>query len=284
LRNELKRLQDEIDLSIGRKLEMEAELNSVQSLKQQIEVFKSKSIDLEAQLSKMQKEMARKEEQIAQGAEKLRVVTDHSKFLQNQLDECKESIAGLEIELEERPSTRTETVSELTTAHASAQLHATQSASSKLEISQLEEQVAVLRQEKEGLQAALERAEAQAKERDLAADSDDSLLRQLKEKEAECIKLTTDKQKLQAYVKDTLMATQEKYKVALKSLSQQLEEKNEMICNFKAIREEDETTHRLEQRLVMSNFYEIGLEIQRRAAMKSTPNHGSNLNKLRQRV
>ncbi|GBG32456.1 Protein Hook-like 1 [Hondaea fermentalgiana] len=297
LRMQIKELQDENQTSLDKQLRMDAEIKSVSTLKQQLETYKDKSVDLESQLVGLRNEMRTKDETIASVQSKLKAAADHESFLKDQLNSSKEAIAQLEAELDlagtagagaSSPGTGDQGVSADASLAHQVQAHSQQTAtaSMKLENAELKEKLTALEKASAQLEEELERATTQAAANASQGASHEvveQLKTALKEKESECLQLATDKEKLQTYVKQSLHATQSKYKVALKTLKSELDEKTERIENFRKIRDEDNALHLREQRLVMSAFYDMGLSIQRNTALKSTA-QGSWLAKSRKQL
>jgi hypothetical protein len=84
-------------------------------------------------------------------------------------------------------------------------------------------------------------------------------------------KWALDKEKLENYLKEALQACQKKYLVAINQLQHRLQEKEKMVGRYqeevrqwKEWRDQMNAVHKREERLVMSNFYEIGEEMLRR--------------------
>ena len=118
-------------------------------------------------------------------------------------------------------------------------------------------------------EARAEAAEASAGKAQAATGKADAaviaqLTGKLKASEARGTRLALDKEKLENYVKQALHATQVKYKGAVQSLQKQLQERQQELEYFRCTREEEKGSRKREERLVMSAFYEVGLELQRR--------------------
>mmetsp|Transcript_2203 Transcript_2203/g.5073 ORF Transcript_2203/g.5073 Transcript_2203/m.5073 type:complete len:553 (-) Transcript_2203:477-2135(-) len=287
LRVQLKEIQEENQSNIDKQLRMDAEIKSVGTLKQQLETYKDKSVDLESRLVGLQNDLRTKDATIASQQSKLKAAADHEAFLKDQLNNSKEAIAQLETELEMNASDGAAGSGAASLANQ-VQAHAQQSAtaSTKLENAELKERVASLETSNKQLEEELEQARAKASaDATLGASHEvvEQLKASLKDKESQVLQLSTDKEKLQNYVKQSLQATQSKYKVALKTLKSELDDKKETIQNFNKIRNEDTELAQREQRLIMSAFYEMGLSMQRNTALKSQ-NQGSWLAKTRQQV
>jgi hypothetical protein len=301
LRSQLKELQDESATSFDRKLEMEAEVKQAAALRAQLDEARRRASEAEAAAAQLRAELGARDAELAQAAGKLRAAAEHEKFLREQIEASKEAIAQLEAEADlatpgsPKPSSPGGAAAAASAASLAAEQQAREANSVKLKRREFEERISVLEREREGLLAQLAAARAEgaakaaaaaeaAKAAAAAAPAGGPLQQQLADKDAECANLQAAHDKLRAYLKQVLAETQQKYKLAIKSLQTQVDEKNEMISNFKSIRDEDEATHRREQRLVMSSFYELGLEMQRRTALKSQQPPGSWLVKSRKNV
>ena len=91
-----------------------------------------------------------------------------------------------------------------------------------------------------------------------------SLTETIKKQESSINQLTSDKAKLENYTKKTLHAVQAKYMVAMAKHRDQIKHKDDQILGLKRkVREQDQTRKR-EEELLMSTFYEVGNELQRR--------------------
>uniref|UniRef100_A0A7S2UWL2 Hook C-terminal domain-containing protein n=1 Tax=Fibrocapsa japonica TaxID=94617 RepID=A0A7S2UWL2_9STRA len=87
------------------------------------------------------------------------------------------------------------------------------------------------------------------------------LTQQLKERESKINRLTSDKEKLEAYTKKTLHKVQEKYLTALQTCKNQLSENQEKIKHLENSRAKDKQTQKLEERLLMSAMYNMGMDM-----------------------
>ncbi|KAF0697259.1 Aste57867_12031 [Aphanomyces stellatus] len=96
------------------------------------------------------------------------------------------------------------------------------------------------------------------------------LTNRLKEKESVINNLSQDKEKLETYTKKTLHAVQSKYMVAVSTHRNQLAEKQAKVDMLETKLKELKTSQKREQALLMSSFYEIGGEMQRRTMMPQT--------------
>ena len=67
------------------------------------------------------------------------------------------------------------------------------------------------------------------------------------------------------------LQTKEDYTEALQSLQTTLEEKENQIKHLQAEMSETRTCARREQRLVMSAWYELGMQLQQQAAKENNP-------------
>jgi protein HOOK3 len=84
---------------------------------------------------------------------------------------------------------------------------------------------------------------------------------ELAEKEAEKAKISSDKDKLEAYTKRTLAKFQEKYLVALQECKAKLKEKQDKIEALENRSSSEKTAQKREERLLSSTIYELGLAI-----------------------
>jgi protein HOOK3 len=92
----------------------------------------------------------------------------------------------------------------------------------------------------------------------------EELKKQLKNKEGSINELSSDKQKLENYTKKTLHAVQAKYMVAMATHKDQIKEKDAKIGRLERRLKEDKAAQKREEDLLMSSFYEVGMELQRR--------------------
>lgn len=83
----------------------------------------------------------------------------------------------------------------------------------------------------------------------------------IKERESMANKLTTDKEKLEAYTKKTLHKFQEKYLVALQECKAKLKDKHDKIEALEARQSAERSAQKREERLLSSTIYELGLSI-----------------------
>jgi protein HOOK3 len=79
--------------------------------------------------------------------------------------------------------------------------------------------------------------------------------------EAENAKISSDKDKLEAYTKRTLARFQEKYLVALQECKAKLKEKQDKIEALESRSASEKTAQKREERLLSSTIYELGLSI-----------------------
>jgi len=87
------------------------------------------------------------------------------------------------------------------------------------------------------------------------------LLTTLKKREAAITKLTTDKDRLEAYTKKTLAKFQEKYLVALQECKAKLKEKHDKIEQLEVRSATEKSNQKREEKLLSSAMYELGLSI-----------------------
>ena len=83
----------------------------------------------------------------------------------------------------------------------------------------------------------------------------------IKKKEAIITKLTTDKDRLEAYTKKTLAKFQEKYLVALQECKAKLKEKHDKIEQLEIRSAAEKSNQKREEKLLSSAMYELGLSI-----------------------
>merc|ERR1712232_1020214 len=74
-------------------------------------------------------------------------------------------------------------------------------------------------------------------------------------------KLSSDKEKLEAYTKKTLHKFQEKYLVALQECKAKLKDKHDKIEALEARQSAERIAQKREERLLSSTIYELGLSI-----------------------
>ncbi len=132
----------------------------------------------------------------------------------------------------------------------------------ELENKALREELEELKR-KEVTQAAAAAAAAAEKAADtsqLQAEID-RLVGELAEKEAEKTKISSDKDKLEAYTKRTLAKFQEKYLVALQECKAKLKEKQDKVEALENRSSSEKTAQKREERLLSSTIYELGLAI-----------------------
>ncbi|KAF4321525.1 hypothetical protein BBO99_00001006 [Phytophthora kernoviae] len=101
------------------------------------------------------------------------------------------------------------------------------------------------------------------------------LTKRLKEKESVINELSEQRAKLENYTKKTLHAVQTKYMVAVSSHRNQINEKQERVDFLEKKMKEIRASYSREQALMMSSFYEIGTEMQRRTMMPQGPAPGA---------
>ena len=88
-------------------------------------------------------------------------------------------------------------------------------------------------------------------------------------KEQETLKVTSDKDKLEAYTKRTLAKFQDKYLVALQECKAKLKEKQDKIESLEKRSQTERNSQKREERLLSSTIYELGLGIMQNK-LKST--------------
>ncbi|CAI5727057.1 unnamed protein product [Hyaloperonospora brassicae] len=101
------------------------------------------------------------------------------------------------------------------------------------------------------------------------------LTKRLKEKESVINELSEQRAKLENYTKKTLHAVQTKYMVAVSSHRNQVNEKQERVDFLEKKMKDVRASYSREQALMMSSFYEIGTEMQRRTMMPQGPAPGA---------
>jgi DNA repair exonuclease SbcCD ATPase subunit len=89
----------------------------------------------------------------------------------------------------------------------------------------------------------------------------DRLQEELAAKEKENTKISSDKDKLEAYTKRTLAKFQDKYLVALQECKAKLKEKQDKIEVLETRSTSERTAQKREERLLSSTIYELGLAI-----------------------
>lgn len=89
-------------------------------------------------------------------------------------------------------------------------------------------------------------------------------------KEKENAKISSDKDKLEAYTKRTLAKFQDKYLVALQECKAKLKEKQDKIDALESRSASERTAQKREERLLSSTIYELGLAIMQHRLKTST--------------
>ncbi|KAG3102890.1 hypothetical protein PI124_g14522 [Phytophthora idaei] len=121
----------------------------------------------------------------------------------------------------------------------------------------------------------LEKLEIEAEAVDSLRATVTELTKRLKEKESVINELSEQRAKLENYTKKTLHAVQTKYMVAVSSHRNQINEKQERVDFLEKKMKEVRASYSREQALMMSSFYEIGTEMQRRTMMPQGPVAGA---------
>ncbi|KAG7380913.1 Protein Hook 1 [Phytophthora pseudosyringae] len=121
----------------------------------------------------------------------------------------------------------------------------------------------------------LEKLEIEAEAVDSLRATVTELTKRLKEKESVINELSEQRSKLENYTKKTLHAVQTKYMVAVSSHRNQINEKQERVDFLEKKMKEVRASYSREQALMMSSFYEIGTEMQRRTMMPQGPAAGA---------
>ncbi|CAI5724569.1 unnamed protein product [Peronospora destructor] len=121
----------------------------------------------------------------------------------------------------------------------------------------------------------LDRLEIEAEAVDSLRATVTELTKRLKEKESVINELSEQRAKLENYTKKTLHAVQTKYMVAVSSHRNQVNEKQERVEFLEKKMKEIRASYSREQALMMSSFYEIGTEMQRRTMMPQAPAAGA---------
>ncbi|CAH0480172.1 unnamed protein product [Peronospora belbahrii] len=121
----------------------------------------------------------------------------------------------------------------------------------------------------------LEKLEIEAEAVDSLRATVTELTKRLKEKESVINELSEQRAKLENYTKKTLHAVQTKYMVAVSSHRNQINEKQERVDFLEKKMKEVRASYSREQALMMSSFYEIGTEMQRRTMMPQAPAAGA---------
>jgi hypothetical protein len=106
--------------------------------------------------------------------------------------------------------------------------------------------------------------EAEAAQRESLDMQIVELKKQLKNKEGSINELSSDKRKLENYIKKTLAAVQAKYMLMIETHKDQIKEKDAKIGRLERRLKEDRAAQKREEDLVVSAFYEVGIELQRR--------------------
>ncbi|KAL8014727.1 putative hook-like protein family [Plasmopara halstedii] len=121
----------------------------------------------------------------------------------------------------------------------------------------------------------LDKLEIEAEAVDSLRATVTELTKRLKEKESVINELSEQRAKLENYTKKTLHAVQTKYMVAVSSHRNQINEKQERVDFLEKKMKEVRASYSREQALMMSSFYEIGTEMQRRTMMPQGPAAGA---------
>jgi protein HOOK3 len=128
----------------------------------------------------------------------------------------------------------------------------------EIENKALREQVAELKRSKE---VAAVVGAAAGTDADVSRKEVSRLTAELAAKEADTAKISSDKDKLEAYTKRTLAKFQEKYLVALQECKAKLKEKQDKIEALESRSASEKTAQKREERLLSSTIYELGLSI-----------------------
>jgi protein HOOK3 len=134
----------------------------------------------------------------------------------------------------------------------------------EIENKALREEVEALKQKAAAQQVAAPAVAAPVEANDKTEELQAEVTRltgELAEKEAEKAKISSDKDKLEAYTKRTLAKFQEKYLVALQECKAKLKEKQDKIEALENRSSSEKTAQKREERLLSSTVYELGLAI-----------------------
>lgn len=131
----------------------------------------------------------------------------------------------------------------------------------ELENKALRQELEDLKQQKEATEAAASASAVEANQTSQLQAEIDRLTGELAAKEVEKTKISTDKEKLEAYTKRTLSKFQEKYLVALQECKAKLKEKQDKIEALENRSSSEKTAQKREERLLSSTIYELGLAI-----------------------
>ena len=111
------------------------------------------------------------------------------------------------------------------------------------------------------LERALELAQSKVASHQALTLTVNKLNEKLKAKETEAVKLTSDKAKLEEYTKTALHNVQDKYMLAIKTLKEQVAEKDDKVARLTEQYKQYRSQSQREATLLSSAIYELGMNI-----------------------
>mmetsp|Transcript_6097 Transcript_6097/g.7351 ORF Transcript_6097/g.7351 Transcript_6097/m.7351 type:complete len:608 (-) Transcript_6097:44-1867(-) len=311
LKSRLAQMEMEMQLGAAKAHEEESvSAMAVSTLKQQLETARAKITELETLTTKHVADMKINQEKQDGLSQQVQNYKDNIKALQEQLDNTKEEMAQLEAEAEVELELNNETdvkrqeISENQLTLLNTLQQEKETLTGKLELLEQEKAIQVqhigkLENKNKELVEQLSALEEARKSQSVKIQQMEQLNRisisneklielenQLSERSSQCQQLLQDKEKLENYVRQALSATQLKYKVGITTLQNKLDEKEDELKALKTVREETKATLKREEKLIMSAFYELGLEMQRKLVNEENnkENQSSWLSRERRRI
>ena len=244
-------LEDQAASYLRQIVELEAETKKIPGLQSTIEQLQTQISLLEQDNESGGDTLKASAAEVAELRSRVAAAESAKKMFEEELKELRaeqEAVAGLD----DSPATG---------LSLSKEDGATNEKTMRLEIENkaLREELEKLKQ-KEATEMAAVAAAGADKSSELQAEID-RLTGELAAKEAEKAKISSDKDKLEAYTKRTLAKFQEKYLVALQECKAKLKEKQDKIEALENRSSSEKTAQKREERLLSSTIYELGLAI-----------------------
>eukprot|EP00968_Pinguiococcus_pyrenoidosus_P005319 scaffold340_cov256-Pinguiococcus_pyrenoidosus.AAC.43 len=248
-------------------LSLEAEVKEIPTLKQKLEQYKDKAGQYEQEKVDALSEVAVKEAEVERLKRDNKEALEEKKMLEDRVDDLRAQLQVAE-----------ENVSSPTSRSEAGMFDNPMELREK--VLRLEHENTVLRREKESLASAAHEAAAganvsvmetelsslrsQLQEASRLGVRNESLTTALQEKEAEVVRLTAEKEKIEAFTKRALKTVHEKYTSALQVVKDEAQGRQRRVEHLENKIDSIKAAQKREERLMVSAVYELGLQIMNR--------------------
>ena len=259
MNQQMTELEDQASSYLRQIMELENEVKRSTALQKRVQELQDEVAALTAEKDQTASSQRTSATAVADLQRQLVAAESAKKMFQEELRELRAQQDSSVVDVESTAATVHDDT--ITTATSMSKEQREKTMRLEIENKQLQEQVEQLRATPTVTAAAAATTVAASADNDSAAGEIARLTAALEAKTKENSKISSDKDKLEAYTKRTLAKFQDKYLVALQECKAKLKEKQDKIEILEQRSVSERTAQKREERLLSSTIYELGLAI-----------------------